>query len=172
MVMAKTTSAAANMLLSGSTSSGDGMMNPNMLARTILPSSWNMATISASTPFPTVTLDLTQDSNYLHLRKLENQFQVPQTHHHGNMAQILGQTSTSYSGNQSKFSGLQLSHSQQDQPTSFADAVRATTDVLTANPNLMAALVAAINNIVGASHPANDNGNSSNLNTNGDNTNK
>lgn len=171
MVMAKTTSAAANMLLSGSTSSGDGMMNPNILARTILPSSWNMATISASAPFPTVTLDLTHDSNYLQLRKLENQFQVP-THHHGNMAQILGQTSTSYSGNQSKFSGLQVSHSHQDQHPSFADTVRATTDVLTANPNLMAALVAAINNIIGAPHPANNNDNRDNLNTNSNNTNK
>ncbi|PSS24818.1 WRKY transcription factor, partial [Actinidia chinensis var. chinensis] len=59
VTMASTTSAAAKMLLSGSMSSADGVMNPNFLARAILPCSSNMATISASAPFPTVTLDLT-----------------------------------------------------------------------------------------------------------------
>ncbi|KAL2931324.1 WRKY transcription factor 42 [Bienertia sinuspersici] len=51
MAMASTTSAAASMLLSGSMPSGDGLMNPNFLARTILPCSSSMATISASAPF-------------------------------------------------------------------------------------------------------------------------
>ncbi|KAG0499223.1 hypothetical protein HPP92_003914 [Vanilla planifolia] len=59
MAMASTTSAAASMLLSGSMPSADGLMNSNFLARTILPCSSSMATISASAPFPTVTLDLT-----------------------------------------------------------------------------------------------------------------
>ncbi|KAL2554332.1 putative WRKY transcription factor 42 [Forsythia ovata] len=59
MAMASTTSTAASMLLSGFVPSADGLMNPNFLARTILPYSSNMATISASAPFPTVTLDRT-----------------------------------------------------------------------------------------------------------------
>ncbi|KAI8563260.1 hypothetical protein RHMOL_Rhmol03G0099000 [Rhododendron molle] len=61
MAMASTTSAAASMLLSGSMSSANGLMIPNFLARTILPCSSSMATFSASAPFPTVTLDLTQN---------------------------------------------------------------------------------------------------------------
>ncbi|CAN6327256.1 unnamed protein product [Urochloa humidicola] len=62
MPMASTTAAAASMLLSGSMSSADGslMAGSNFLARAVLPWSSNVATISASAPFPTVTLDLTQ----------------------------------------------------------------------------------------------------------------
>jgi hypothetical protein len=51
------------MLLSGSMPSADGgslMAGSNFLARAVLPCSSNVATISASAPFPTVTLDLTQ----------------------------------------------------------------------------------------------------------------
>ncbi|KAL9275529.1 WRKY transcription factor 42-like protein, partial [Drosera capensis] len=81
MAMASTTSAAATMLLSGSMSSAEGIMNPNFLARTILPcSSNNMATISASAPFPTVTLDLTNNtttSQNTPLQFQKPQFQVP-----------------------------------------------------------------------------------------------
>ncbi|XP_012572666.2 probable WRKY transcription factor 31 isoform X1 [Cicer arietinum] len=71
MAMSNTTSAAATMLLSGSMSSAEGLMNANFLARTMLPCSSSMATISASAPFPTVTLDLTQPPNP------SNQFQFP-----------------------------------------------------------------------------------------------
>lgn len=57
--MASTTSAAANMLLSGSTSSVDGMRAASLLAAShINPSA--STTISASAPFPTITLDLTK----------------------------------------------------------------------------------------------------------------
>ncbi|XP_051229128.1 uncharacterized protein [Lolium perenne] len=61
MAMASTTSAASFMLLSGSMPSADGqgLMSSNFLAHTVLPCSSSMATISASAPFPTVTLDLT-----------------------------------------------------------------------------------------------------------------
>lgn len=172
MAMASTTSAAANMLLSGSMSSGDGMMNPNFLARAILPGSPNMATISASAPFPTVTLDLTQNANPLQFNKPQNQFQVPfaaapPPHH----PQIFGQALYS---NQSKFSGLQVSHSQpenineaaaqlihhsqpQQQHNSFADTLSAATAAITADPNFTAALAAAITSIMGVSHPTNNN---------------
>jgi hypothetical protein len=176
MAMASTTTAAANMLLSGSMSSADGLMNPNLLARAILPCSSNMATISASAPFPTVTLDLTNNSNPLQmLRSQQTQFQVP-----------LGQSqnfATPHNGfgqglyNQSKFSGLQLSsaggqdnhmqnvssaaqlqaHQTHPQP-SLADSVSAATAAITADPNFTAALAAAISSIIG------NNGNNQNNN--------
>ncbi|KAK6141173.1 hypothetical protein DH2020_025091 [Rehmannia glutinosa] len=78
MAMASTTSSAARMLLSGSMPSADGLINPTFLARTFLPCSSNMATISASAPFPTVTLDLTQTPNPLQFHKTpSNQFPFP-----------------------------------------------------------------------------------------------
>lgn len=57
-VMANTTSAAATMLLSGSTATtinSEGFYQP-----------MSMATLSASTPFPTVTLDFTHTPNPMH----------------------------------------------------------------------------------------------------------
>ncbi|OIW16365.1 hypothetical protein TanjilG_19081 [Lupinus angustifolius] len=61
--MASTTSAAASMLLSGSMPSSDGLINPSILESAALPYSHNnMVTLSCSAPFPTITLDLTQQS--------------------------------------------------------------------------------------------------------------
>ncbi|XP_004231617.1 WRKY transcription factor 6 [Solanum lycopersicum] len=163
MAMASTTSAAANMLLSGSMSSADGvLMNPNFLARTMLPCSSSMATISASAPFPTVTLDLTQNQNSLTYNQRStqiSQFQVPfqSSPQHPNfitsmppppMPQVLH--------NQSKFSGLQISqdihHPQQLQHVqnhqSFSDTLTAATAAITADPNFTAALAAAISSII------------------------
>ncbi|KAF1868642.1 hypothetical protein Lal_00036080 [Lupinus albus] len=61
--MASTTSAAASMLLSGSMPSADGLINPTILESAALSYSHNnMATLSSSAPFPTITLDLTQES--------------------------------------------------------------------------------------------------------------
>lgn len=154
--MASTTTAAANMLLSGSMSSADGIMNPNFLARTILPCS-SMATISASAPFPTITLDLTQTPNQL-------QTQSPQ---------VYGQPHY----NQSKFSGHQLSHNmepksyqlgqqglppQLQQPPQpllplLGDTLSAARASITADPNFTAALVAAITSILDGSHPNSEN---------------
>ncbi|KAL5990107.1 hypothetical protein ACLOJK_011004 [Asimina triloba] len=168
MAMASTTSAAACMLLSGSMSSAEGLMNPNFLARTLLPCSSSMATISASAPFPTVTLDLTQTPNPLHFQRPPAQFPAPfptappplGTPPAQPLQQIFGQTLY----NQSKFSGLQLSQNvdpmqlahlqqqqQQTQPPhpSLADTVSAATAAIAADPNFTAALAAAITSIIG-----------------------
>nr|QFI57433.1 WRKY38 [Glycyrrhiza glabra] len=181
MAMAQTTSSAARMLLSGSMSSADGLMNANFLTRTLLPCSSSMATISASAPFPTVTLDLTQSPNPLQFPKPQTQFQIPFSQNFANstasslLPQIFGQALY----NQSKFSGLQMSQDvaadpsqlgnqshQQAQPQQLADTVSAATAAIAADPNFTAALAAAITSIIGAAQTNNNNSSSSNNNGN------
>ncbi|XWS47423.1 hypothetical protein CRYUN_Cryun14cG0150800 [Craigia yunnanensis] len=176
MAMASNTSSAARMLLSGSMSSADGLMNSNFLTRTILPCSSSMATLSASAPFPTVTLDLTQTPNPLQFPRPPGQFQVPFPNPPQNLAnspaallpQVFGQALY----NQSKFSGLQMSQDmeqpqlgqqlQQGQQKSLADTVNAATAAIAADPNFTAALAAAITSIIESSHPNNVPNNNSN----------
>lgn len=174
MAMASTTAAAASMLLSGSMSSADGnMMNPNLLARAIFPcsSANNMAaTLSASAPFPTVTLDLTHNNNNNNNALLQHQINPPQGHAPvfqvlGGQAQNFGQLgqqlpqviAQALYNNQSKFSGLQLS--SQDSSLGAAATAAITTD-----PNFTAALAAAISSIIGgAAHPNNNNSSNPNI---------
>ncbi|MED6144102.1 WRKY Transcription Factor [Stylosanthes scabra] len=162
MAMASTTAAAASMLLSGSMSSADGIMNSSMMARAILPSS-SMATLSASAPFPTVTLDLTHQPNALPL-----QYHQRQQHPHAQLPQVIAQALY----NQSKFSGLQLSQDvgssqasrlplHPNQHPLLADKVTA----LTNDPNFTAVLAAAISSIIGGAHQ-NNNPNNSNSDAN------
>uniref|UniRef100_A0A7N0TMQ6 WRKY domain-containing protein n=1 Tax=Kalanchoe fedtschenkoi TaxID=63787 RepID=A0A7N0TMQ6_KALFE len=183
VAMASTTSAAASMLLSGSMSSTDGLMNPNFLARAILPCSSNIATISASAPFPTVTLDLTHSPNPLQLQRQQRQqlqqqppFAMPAAN---SLPQIFGPALY----NQSRFSGLQLSQDpnlaskglplpvpipppslSQGQHTSFADTVSAATAAITNDPNFTAVIAAAISSFISANNQR-PNSDSSNPNT-------
>ncbi|KAK4347604.1 hypothetical protein RND71_033943 [Anisodus tanguticus] len=184
MAMSSTTSAAANMLLSGSMPSADGLMNTNFLARAMLPCSSNMATISASAPFPTVTLDLTAQNpnatlpNYhQRINPASNQFQspLPAGLDHPNfvasmsapqMPQVLGQALY----NQSKFSGLQVSQDNIHHPSFSHDTLSAATTAITADPNFTAALAAAISSIIGGSHPNNRNNPTSAPSSNNNNT--
>ncbi|KAI4311970.1 hypothetical protein MLD38_036831 [Melastoma candidum] len=186
MTMASTTSAAVNMLLSGSMSSSDRIMNPTLLARAILPCSSSMATISASAPFPTVTLDLTQQAP----NPLQTQRQAGQAHQFpapfpaatvtppGFPPQNLPQFLEQALYNQSRFSSLQSSkdsaptsrlvqHTQQ-QPSSssFADTMTAATAAITSDPNFTAALAAAISSIIGGSGSTTGPANPSDANTN------
>ncbi|XP_020100979.1 probable WRKY transcription factor 31 [Ananas comosus] len=176
MAMASTTSAAATMLLSGSMSSSAGLMNPNFLARTILPCSTSMATISASAPFPTVTLDLTQTpNNQLHqLQRPLAQFGVPlipsgaaagpAAPFGAAIPQVIGQALY----NQSKLAGLHMSGDAVPTavapPASLADTVTAATAAITADPNFTAALAAAIASIIGGAHQTGNNNNANNNN--------
>ncbi|XP_011095415.1 probable WRKY transcription factor 31 [Sesamum indicum] len=133
MAMASTTSAAATMLLSGPMPSADGLQNSNVLARNVqLPYSQNLATISASAPFPTVTLDLTNNNANIPTNSLLHSPQAP----------------SPFSSHQpqhlSPGAGIQVLDSSQD-------IVNAATAAIAADPNFTAALAAAISSIIGNS---------------------
>ncbi|XP_074592759.1 putative WRKY transcription factor 31 [Curcuma longa] len=159
MAMASTTTAAASMLLSGSMTSADALMNHNFLARSILPgalSSSSMTSISASAPFPTVTLDLTKSPNPLQYQRppppvaavpfqAQFPFMPPQP---PSLPQVFGQQSYS-SAPEKEPSGV---------PTAIAESVSAATAAITADPNFTAALTAAIKTIL-SGNQAIDNGN-------------
>ncbi|CAH9072710.1 unnamed protein product [Cuscuta epithymum] len=171
MAMASTTSSAAKMLLSGSMPSADGLMNSNFLARTLLPCSSSMATISASAPFPTVTLDLTQSPNPLQLPKALNPFQTPfpNPNPNPNSVALLPQLFGQVLYNQSKFSGLQLSqdwesiHSASSSIPQQSSQLAETVNALASDPNFTAALAAAITSLIG--NPSHS-GNVANVNNN------
>jgi len=153
--MAKTTSAAAKMLLSASTSSNDGQMNANLLTRTLLPCSSSIATISASAPVPTITLDYTQSPNPQ--QRHPDQFKTP----------LIPQSSANSSAslipqipnqNQSKFSGLHMSKDAAgpSQLLAISNVVQTVNATIAANPNFPAALSVALTSIVGDTQPNNN----------------
>ncbi|KAL0399204.1 UNVERIFIED_CONTAM: WRKY transcription factor 6 [Sesamum radiatum] len=138
MAMASTTSAAATMLLSGPMPSADGLQNSNVLARNVqLPYSQNLATISASAPFPTVTLDLRNNNANTPINSVLHSPQAAPTFH------------APYSSHQpqhlSPGAGI---HQVLD---SSQDIVNAATAAIAADPNFTAAVAAAISSIIGNS---------------------
>ncbi|KAL2316724.1 hypothetical protein Fmac_030600 [Flemingia macrophylla] len=147
--MASTTSAAASMLLSGSMPSSDGLINPSILESASLPCTHNMATLSASAPFPTITLDLTENATNFPQQQREPQGQLSLlspllAHKFMSVPKLFGQSLC----DQTKLAGLH--ESQGD--TSFANTLNAATAAITADPNFTAALVAAITSVIGSSH--------------------
>ena len=165
MYMASTTTAAASMLLSGSTMSNqDGLINPtNLFARTMLPCSSSMATISASAPFPTITLDLTESASNVNgptnnnpLMQFSQRSGFAELNQSG-LPQMMGQA-LYYNQQQSKFSGLHI-------PSQSLNAGESVNAAMAANPNFAAALAAAITSIInGSSNHQNGSSNSSNNN--------
>ncbi|CAH9116428.1 unnamed protein product [Cuscuta europaea] len=162
MAMASTTQSATKMLLSGSLHSADGVISPNMLSSALFPCSSSMATISASAPFPTVMLDLTQPPN----NNSNNLLQFPSLL----TPQVLGQALFA----QSKFSGLQLSPNRENQNQIAASNANSqlleTINSMAGDPNFTAAIAAAISSLIGnSSDPANVTNSNTNNNNNGSN---
>ncbi|MFS7995231.1 putative transcription factor WRKY family [Helianthus anomalus] len=121
MAMASTTSSAARMLLSGSMPSSNGLMT----------------TISASAPFPTVTLDLTQPPTPLHCHRMTSgQSQLPFSNSGLQMSQNMQSPDTCWQP---------PLHTQETPFATLADTVRA----ITADPNFTATLVATISSLMG-----------------------
>ncbi|KAK9078173.1 hypothetical protein SSX86_002230 [Deinandra increscens subsp. villosa] len=172
MAMASTTTSAATMLLSGSLPSSHGLMNSNYLTTTPLHYSSSMSThISASAPFPTVTLDLTRTPNPLQLQRGSGTLQLPVSNPNS-VPQMFGLSLS----DRSKFSGLQMSQNMEAgsllrlNPQGYSNAALSNTvTALTADPNFTAALAAAISSIM--SGGGGRNGGGSNVNTNNENVN-
>ncbi|KAI7729259.1 hypothetical protein M8C21_002198 [Ambrosia artemisiifolia] len=168
MAMASTTSSAAQMLLSASTTSSNRVTNSNYLSTTLLPCSSTMTSISASAPFPTITLDLTQTPNPLHFQHNSGQLQLPFLNSN-QLPELFGQPLN----NHSKFSGLQMSQHIRPPHVALANTVTS----LTADPNFAAVLATAISSIMGGGdgggsnvivdNNINENVNATNCNNNG-----
>ncbi|XP_010546656.1 PREDICTED: WRKY transcription factor 6-like [Tarenaya hassleriana] len=128
--MASATTAAANMLVSGSLSSPDGYMSMTDLQARAFPCSSSMPTNLAPALFPTVTLDLTH----------------PQLHEMTNLPKDLLPLVVAHAlYNRSKYSGVQFygdfnGFPAASPPHTFADTVAA----LTADPKFTAALAGII----------------------------
>jgi len=163
--MAKTTSAAAKMLLSASTSSNGGQLNENLPTRTLLPCSSSISTISAPASFSTITLDYTQSPNTP--QRNPNQFQTP----------LISQSSANSSSslipqipnqNQSKFSGLQMSKyaAGPSQLLAVPNIAQAFNAAIAANPNFLASLSPALTSIIGHTQPNNNTASTDNNNDN------
>ncbi|KAJ9562594.1 hypothetical protein OSB04_007754 [Centaurea solstitialis] len=161
ITMASTTSAAASMLLSGSISSSDHHHhNYHQISPRSMLSSPNLTTtLSATAPFPTITLDLTSDHHDL---RQPPPFHFPfSTNMHPSITlnsnsprAVMGQMGAQPYNNVTKFSSEQISDQQ---------LMNAAATAVTSDPQFMAALAAAIGSII--SH-GNDNDNDNNFNRN------
>ncbi|KAK1698640.1 hypothetical protein QYE76_015337 [Lolium multiflorum] len=152
MAMASTTAAAASMLLSGSMPSADGLIagGSNFLARAVLPCSSSVATISASAPFPTVTLDLTQTGTSPPRPPEPAQLQaaLAEAARPVSLPQLFGQKLY----DQSKLSAVQAVAGTQDGGGArLAETVNAATAVIASDPNFTAVLAAALTSYIGSS---------------------
>lgn len=163
--MARTTSAAVSMLLSGSTSSAADQAlikseNGGLLAQAILPNSSSstssVAMISASSPFPTLTLDLTGTPSSLRQQKplamspFQLQFPNGSGGGGGGGASVSSPQLAGGHHHSSHFAGSHMSTcgsagAETLKPRSLAETVStATAAAITNDPNFAAALAAAI----------------------------
>ncbi|KAK4484813.1 hypothetical protein RD792_007410 [Penstemon davidsonii] len=146
MSMASTTSAAASMLLSGSMPSADD--DGKLAARMVLPN--YMATLSASAPFPTITLDLTHNSTTpLHrpqphaAPQLIHPPQFQFGHTQNLMQQVLSEQFNQFSG---------VNNTSQEM------VVDAATAAIARDPHFTAALAAVASSIIGIGNTYSNNG--------------
>ncbi|KAI3966549.1 hypothetical protein MKW92_052681 [Papaver armeniacum] len=166
--MAHTTTAAATMLLSGSTMSNsrEPTLSANSLfsspsAAPIFPYNANIATLSASAPFPTITLDLTTTPNVHHQhhhqtpppadpRQFQQQplFPLPLQAYPPHSQSLLRPPYLINPPNPlrvaSAIPSVQLATQQQQ------GMVEMVTAAITSDPNFTTALAAAISSIMGA----------------------
>ncbi|XP_040380239.1 WRKY transcription factor 42-like isoform X2 [Oryza brachyantha] len=156
MAMASTTAAAASMLLSGTMPSADGslMAGSNFLARAVLPCSSTVATISASAPFPTVTLDLTQQASPSSSTQpprpepAQLQAALAEAARPVALPQLFGQKLY----DQSKLSAVQaVAGTKGSDGGALADTVNAATAAIASDPNFTAVLAAALTSYIGSS---------------------
>ncbi|EEF47160.1 probable WRKY transcription factor 47 [Ricinus communis] len=151
--MANTTSAAAAMLLSGSSTSKEGLPS-NSTFFPSLPYASTMATLSASAPFPTITLDLTQSPNSMSFLRANpsTTFPLPLQ----GCPQLLGHPLYV----PPKLPTVAIPSLQLGQR--HASMVETVTAAIASDPNFTAALAAAISTIIGTQRSTNR---SSNTNT-------
>ncbi|XP_021852733.1 WRKY transcription factor 42 [Spinacia oleracea] len=156
--MVSTTTSAASMLIAGSKSSNpmDGLLCPSIFSQpTALPGLPSLATISASAPFPTITLDLTRPHG--------NNTNMPNVNTNGLglmglMQQLLGQVHNNIHGSNEpnrEYSNLPLID-----PISIAKAA------LASDPNLASALATTISSIIKGNFDSHNNNNNNNNNSN------
>lgn len=145
--MANTTAAAAAMLLSGSTTSKDALANAGFFP-SMAPYASTMATLSASAPFPTITLDLTQTPNMPPFHRITPSSATifPLQPLHG-FQHLLGHP-VYYPASKPPALDQLAQH-----PTSM---VHTLTAAIAADPNFTAALAAAVSSILGAPGRSND----------------
>ncbi|KAI7750312.1 hypothetical protein M8C21_005833 [Ambrosia artemisiifolia] len=148
MAMASTTSAAASTLLSGSKSSSDHLNHHHLTPGPMLsPYPPHLTTtLSATAPFPTITLDLTNPRPDNHIRQPPFHFPFSTNMHPDinlhSRPLVLGHLA-SQQNNATKFSDVQSSNQEM---------MNATTAAVTSDPHFMAALVAAIGSIIGSNN--------------------
>ncbi|KAK3194419.1 hypothetical protein Dsin_025729 [Dipteronia sinensis] len=158
--MASTTSAAAAMLLSGSITSKDPLTSSGFFHS--VPYASTMATLSASAPFPTITLDLTHNPNPMQFLRAgipqpATTFPLPL---HG-FAQHLRHPMYA----PPKFPAAMAPNAQLGQR--HASMVETVTAAIASDPNFTAALAAAISTIIGTPPRTATNEGDNNINSGG-----